>query len=475
LPYEQLCSEVGEPIVYLMATADQIGNPCNVGGAKVQCACAQGEVECDDITAECKDVCDGTYELHWCSTRPGTFEVSVKIDGEHVVNSPSSVRFVSTRPVCELSVVMPGPGLQTAVVGERSSIVVSLNDQYGNETVPGPDYRATFRVYVAFVKVGLANSLNDDASDAPQVEAEGRWVTPSGGLYELFYTPASVNMGFTELFVWCDPHGTGERTPLPGSPFKLSISASLDQVVSNEVDTTGSVSGDYRVVRSVFENAQERWGTCTLDAFASEPTAVCERFWTAAYCENACGTDALRQLWARGERVWAHPPTELLTKLAKLLGDPTRHSEVIVCAPFWPSSKWFRAIEALADDQIKHRAGKLQKLPGVTDAPGRLGTWPIILFHVPAPPALPTRAAEEAVARAAEDARARAEADAKAATVVQSAARRRSASRRSLELRQAKTTKAGAKAATVVQAAARRRSASRRSLLLREAKAAKVA
>ena len=141
--------------------------------------------------------------------------------------------------------------------------------------------------------------------------------------------------------------------------------------------------GDYRVDRSVFDEAQERWGRCTVDAFASEPTALLNRFWTAKRCDAAEATDALRQPWRRGERVWAHPPPKLLPDLARLLQSEERGSEAIVCAPFWPSAQWYREILSLSDDRQKYRAGMLQKV--VDDAPGRLASWPIMLFRIPAP------------------------------------------------------------------------------------------
>lgn len=71
-------------------------------------------------------------------------------------------------------------------------------------------------------------------------------------------------------------------------------------------------------------------------------------------------------------------------ELAAFLGDPSRRqSEVLVCAPFWPSSNWFREIHNLADAKVRYRACKLQKLPGVDDAPNRLHSWPIMIFHLP--------------------------------------------------------------------------------------------
>ena len=54
-----------------------------------------------------------------------------------------------------------------------------------------------------------------------------------------------------------------------------------------------------------------------------------------------------------------------------------------MCAPFWPSADWFHIVSSLADEKVKYRAGKLLKLPGVNDAPGRLSSWPIMIFRIP--------------------------------------------------------------------------------------------
>ena len=388
MPFEPLSSEVGHPITHVMRTADRIGNQCVKGGALVECTCGKSESTSKDISVETKDMGDGSYQITWASTKPGEFFVNIKVDGDHVVNSPSHVRFFSTIPVFDMSSVVEGTGLHSAVVGEQSIIVFSLADKYGNEAVPDQEYRDMLRMYICFVKQSqLTGSEENDLDEAcnAAIEADGVWLSPTGGDYELRYTPVASNQGFTDLLVWCDPNGEGERISMPGTPFKLSISASLDQIVSNDVDTTGATAGDYRVMRSVFEEAQERWGVCTLDAFASEPTALVDRFWTASKCDMAVGVDALAMPWNDDERIWAHPPPNLLPALAALLRDKARQSEVIVCAPFWPSTEWFRDIMYLSNDKRKYRAGKLQKLPGVNDAPGRLTSWPIMIFHIPAP------------------------------------------------------------------------------------------
>jgi hypothetical protein len=125
----------------------------------------------------------------------------------------------------------------------------------------------------------------------------------------------------------------------------------------------------------------------TIDAFASEATAVLPRYWTEQPSANSEGVDALRQEWPLGELVWAHPPTDKLAALVKHLKLPERESEVVVCAPYWKSAPWFLDLVQLADEKVKYRAGKLSRV--AQDAPDRLEGWPLMIFHVPARPSKP--------------------------------------------------------------------------------------
>ena len=138
---------------------------------------------------------------------------------------------------------------------------------------------------------------------------------------------------------------------------------------------------DYRVRRTVFERAQEMWGACTVDAFASAATALLPRFWTATPVPGAAGTDAFSQPWA-GERVWAHPPPSLLLELWQLLRLDERSAEVLVCAPYWPTAVWFTPLLELCDEYVTYEAGSLERV--APDAPARLSEWQIIIFHIPA-------------------------------------------------------------------------------------------
>ena len=51
-----------------------------------------------------------------------------------------------------------------------------------------------------------------------------------------------------------------------------------------------------------FDEAQQRWGKCSIDAFASPATAMCQRFWTRAPKPSAEAVNAFKQEWRHGER-----------------------------------------------------------------------------------------------------------------------------------------------------------------------------
>ena len=109
------------------------------------------------------------------------------------------------------------------------------------------------------------------------------------------------------------------------------------------------------------------------------------RYWTATHSNGSAGTDAFAQsvFWGAGagvERIWAHPPPNLLMPLVQLLAKPERTAEVIVCAPAFQSQNWFQPMLQLSSDRWKCNAGKLQKV--APDAPSRVPEWPIMLFHI---------------------------------------------------------------------------------------------
>lgn len=144
-----------------------------------------------------------------------------------------------------------------------------------------------------------------------------------------------------------------------------------------------SAAGDYTVVPDVFEAAQIKWGICTIDAFASPTTQLLPNFWTKKPFPGM-PTDAFKQDWAAGERIWAHPPPECLPELVAILKREDRKAEVLVCVPYWPHNgkEWFYPLLNLIDDKVKYMSGKLVRV--ADDAPERLHEWPILVCRVPA-------------------------------------------------------------------------------------------
>ena len=166
-------------------------------------------------------------------------------------------------------------------------------------------------------------------------------------------------MGAYRLFLWAEPAGDGSQRELfPGSPISISVDRNSSDVPKEGKEGGGSsakkggagpsiVPGDYSVKKDVFESAQRRWGACTVDAFASEATTLMPRFWAASESAsgNSLGTaeavDAFQQPWGAAERVWAHPPIELLDRLVAFLKSPQRKAEVLVVAPEHRNKGWF--------------------------------------------------------------------------------------------------------------------------------------
>lgn len=353
-----------------------MGNECEKGGAAVTC-----KAELDQLTATVSDLEDGRYRLQWHGTKTGRYVVHVRIDGVPVVHSPVTIRL---RPAAQdlAQCTLSGDGLRQAVKGESTAFVIRFADKYGNTTAQTEAFRASFVAGVDFAVAGSAASK----SSRSRHPAETRWLDGEAfdRAYEIAYVPAASG-GFS-LHVWAEIDD-GVRVILPGSPFTLSVHANKnDQVVDTTIVAAsvggGVAAGDYTISRGVFDGAQKRWGDFTVDAFASAKTAMVPRFWAADHVLGSEGKDAFAQKWKEGERVWAHPPADLLDALVSHLRSPLRLSEVIVCAPVRANTSWFYDLGKLADEQEKFMAGKLTKVSD--DAPARLEEWPIVLFHVPA-------------------------------------------------------------------------------------------
>lgn len=248
--------------------------------------------------------------------------------------------------------------------------------------VPSESFRASLRLGVALLKE------NEKFGAQPSLPFTDSWDGVEKGEYELRYMPNTIAV--KALYIWYEPPGgrEEEREPLPGSPFAVSVRASRADAEATERERMESMmivgisAGDYKVTPNVFAAAQAKWGECTVDAFASEATALLPRFWTATGVRKAEATNALAQPWTAGERLWMHPPIELLSAVVKKLKGPTRTAEIVLLAPIHRGSPWYPEILAMSDDTLKFPKGNLEKI--ADDAPGRLLEWPMEVFHIPA-------------------------------------------------------------------------------------------
>jgi len=362
------------------------------GGGKVACTTTMSQVK-TDIT----DNGNGSYKIVWNASVTGTFETSVTIDGKHVGGSPTDIRFISHTP--DLSkTVSKGDGLVQTVKNELASFKVVLHDEYGNPTAASADVHGAFRLGIALLTPDEPQT--DLVKKNKQSDFDGEWVATDEqyAYYQVRYKPATSGAYSLHLWVEGGPlTPNGERCYLPGSPFNVQVRANAnDQVTHEVVDVSGIESGDYKVDKAMYEELQRKWGAFSIDAFASVATAMAPRFWAASRKavkkDGAEAVDAFQQRWQSGERIWAHPPTAHLDELAKLLARGDRGAEVVVCAPYRPTSDWYYRINKMSDEQVKYRSGKLLQV--ADDAPKRVNEWPLIIFHIPPPathPPQPTR------------------------------------------------------------------------------------
>lgn len=379
-----LKGEAGESCSALLITSDRMGNTCNRGGANVTCMCAS-----DCVETSCTDLKDGRYELLCNSTRAGAFSVHVLIDGREVDNSPLTVHILSTIPVIA-NTKFSGLGLTWARLNEPTKVHIHFNDQFCSPTTPSEGFRSSHKVGMRLLseskQMAMQASKKSGSDDVATEDAPEELPAVWGEEGELEVTYKAFLTGGHRLHLYCmsnDEDGKLQLISFPGSPFKMHVENTV-KTVTGDADR-GDVeveAGDYIISRSVFDESQKRWGTCTIDAFASAATALLPVFWSAKPHGGCAGTNAFIQAWGSEERVWAHPPIAQLMTLVQFLSQRKRKSEVVVCAPDWPKFGWYKLLEAMSDETHRYPSGKLQAV--ADDAPPRCSEWPVVLFHIPA-------------------------------------------------------------------------------------------
>ena len=247
----------------LLRTADKMGNLCVAGGARVrldtgeaqreepqargatskvkaaQLAKADEKDSSSDVQTAVVDQDDGTYRLHFKSKFSGTFKVRVLIDEVEVLDSPVTLSLTSCTPDLTKT-LLEGDGLQSGTAGCPATVTMAFTDQFHNVAVPGPSFN--FGAAIVLRKDENEVAHRDKLASLPTYPFEGSWQEGDTGIFTLIYTPRQA--GHSDLHLWCDPVGKGERIPFPGSPFALRVAEGPCSAHASFVDGWSKVIQD---------------------------------------------------------------------------------------------------------------------------------------------------------------------------------------------------------------------------------------
>lgn len=171
---------------------DRMGNACKQGGANVVCGCTDAE---SGVVSRTIDHGNGLYACEWWSVKSGSYEVFVKMDGLHVINSPAPMRLSSGTPDYSQTKVhfellnRAGPH----IAGKECKLRLMLRDVHGNPALPSP----TVRFYCASL---LAAELNEDKEAWRRLEPLVCSQNLVGHEVELTFSPQLA--GDTRLYLW---------------------------------------------------------------------------------------------------------------------------------------------------------------------------------------------------------------------------------------------------------------------------------
>ena len=190
--------------------------------------------------------------------RPGSLQVSAKIDGDNIRGCPMPLRLISGSPDLSRTEVT-GPGLSKAIAGKVAHFRLTCRDQFGNPAKPGSHllFEMGLRSVADDTKAPVVEGKNKKAdatvaskrraemiermNECPPLPYEGVW--GEDGVLEVRYV--SKIAGDLELHLWCTNTSTPEsgREMLPGSPFAVASSAGRAHAAGSHVSGFARAEG----------------------------------------------------------------------------------------------------------------------------------------------------------------------------------------------------------------------------------------
>jgi len=104
----------------------------------------------------------------------------------------------------------------------------------------------------------------------PDFDVTNRTNAGGGMCFEVTYVKRDAGDGVVQL--WRATGEGGDRIALHERALRIQSGGVI------AAKTVQVMPGDYSVTSRVFADAERRWGSCDIDAFASEATALCKRF-----------------------------------------------------------------------------------------------------------------------------------------------------------------------------------------------------
>ena len=175
-------------------TRDKMGNPCTTGGAHVQVG---GGASSGGVQSKCTDLGNGKYDLEFLSdASSGAQEVYVKIDGLHVIGSPTKLRLTSATPDVAKSEVLSISNKVEA--GTVTKVRIKCKDSGGN---PALGHALLFGVTLI--------SVADKVSEWEHCPASPTRQSAAGEELELCYAPTIA--GECKVYLWAVEGGAARR------------------------------------------------------------------------------------------------------------------------------------------------------------------------------------------------------------------------------------------------------------------------
>eukprot|EP00761_Pharyngomonas_kirbyi_P013726 gb/GECH01013755.1/.p1 GENE.gb/GECH01013755.1/~~gb/GECH01013755.1/.p1 ORF type:complete len:1598 (+),score=438.48 gb/GECH01013755.1/:1-4794(+) len=186
-PIEQRRMIAGEAAEIVIKARDPFGNRRTTGGEDIESSMCpvidNRRVTASDLSfktilpANLTDEGNGIYRVRYLPTDSHLFMLSLKLDDEHILESPYEIDITDTGATDTSKCLIRGDGFHGGVCGEDNVFTIDARDKHGNQRNSGGDQ---FKIDI--INEGNGNSVPVRIEDC------------GNGSYEVHYTPVEWGM-----------------------------------------------------------------------------------------------------------------------------------------------------------------------------------------------------------------------------------------------------------------------------------------